>query len=199
MTLHHAPYFFLVSSPVRKLRHLNLGQLQTDSKTLLCFALTYIGFSPYHFHHSSSHYSTSLPLAPMLLHIILTGLYFTPLWPLFYTTSPYPILDLLLVILILFTANLDKCLSFVNKDETRERWGMWCKVMHYLISPKMVIKCKLYHSKHKSHINFYKSYTVSFQYFYFYTSCHGLVPCVKHYLIILSLPPTIIIIHIAIT
>ena len=48
----------------------------------------------------------------------------------------------------------DICLSFISEDKTRERWGMWCKVMHYVKSPQMVIKCKSYHFECKLHITF---------------------------------------------
>ena len=48
----------------------------------------------------------------------------------------------------------------------RERWGMQCKVVHYVKSLQMVIKCKSYHFEHKSHITFteYASHQISSHY-----------------------------------
>ena len=47
-----------------------------------------------------------------------------------------------------FSANLDLNVS----ASKRKKWGIWHKVMHYVKSPHMVTKGKLYHSECKSHI-----------------------------------------------
>ena len=47
-------------------------------------------------------------------------------------------------------------LSFIWEDETREKWGVRSKVMYYIKSLEMVIKCKSYHFEHKSHITLTK-------------------------------------------